>query len=79
MWNDAKHVGEVETLASADVETREVREMRNGGSNHVPCQPRATLWALFSSFSTDTTERSRRMSNSSMLDPRYLQPTLEGH
>jgi len=33
MWNNAKYVGEVETLASADVETREVRQMRNGGSN----------------------------------------------
>lgn len=43
MWNDAKHVREVETLASADVKTRKVREVRNSGSNHVLRQPRATL------------------------------------
>lgn len=43
VWNDAKYVWEVKTFASADVETRKVREMRNGGSNHVFCQSRATL------------------------------------
>jgi hypothetical protein len=43
MRDDVKHIGEVESLASADVETREVRQMRNRRPNHVLRQPRAAL------------------------------------
>ena len=43
MGNDTEHVGKVEALASADVETSEVGEMRDSGSNDVTRQPRTTL------------------------------------